>query len=56
VHAIKIIGWRVENGFNFRISVKFWNEEEVIALYFKNSRGSNEFGIENSVNAGESKL
>ncbi len=55
-HAIKMIGWGVENGVKFWWVVNSWNNEWGENGLFKIRRGSNECGIENSVNAGLPKL
>ena len=55
-HAIKMIGWGVENGVKYCLCVNSWNEEWGDSGIFKIHRGSNECGIDNSVNAGEPKL
>ena len=51
-HAIKMIGWGVENGVKYWLCVNSWNNEWGDNGFFKIKRGSNECGIENSVNAG----
>ena len=51
-HAIKMIGWGVENGVKYWLCVNSWNDEWGDGGLFKIKRGSNECGIENSVNAG----
>ena len=55
-HAIKLIGWGVEDGVKYWLCVNSWNEEWGDGGLFKIKRGSNECGIENSVNAGLAKL
>jgi cathepsin B len=55
-HAIKIIGWGVENGENHWIVVNSWNEDWGDRGTFKIRRGTNECGIEGGVVAGIPKL
>ena len=55
-HAIKMIGWGVENGEKYWLCVNSWNDEWGDNGLFKIKRGSNECGIESSVNAGDPKL
>lgn len=55
-HAIKIIGWGVENGTKYWLIVNSWNEGWGDKGTFKILRGSNHCGIENSSNAGVVKL
>mmetsp|Transcript_12437 Transcript_12437/g.31219 ORF Transcript_12437/g.31219 Transcript_12437/m.31219 type:complete len:351 (-) Transcript_12437:95-1147(-) len=52
-HAIKMIGWGVENGTPYWLCVNSWNESWGENGTFKILRGSNECGIEGSVVAGE---
>jgi len=49
---VRIIGWGVENGVKYWLCVNSWNEEWGEKGLFRILRGSNECGIENSVNAG----
>jgi cathepsin B len=55
-HAIKMIGWGVENGVKYWLCVNSWNDEWGDKGLFKIRRGNNECGIENSVNAGLAKM
>ena len=55
-HAIKMIGWGVEDGVKYWLCVNSWNDEWGDKGLFKIKRGNNECGIENSVNAGVPKL
>ena len=55
-HAIKILGWGVEDGVKYWLCVNSWNEEWGDKGFFKIKRGSNESGIENNAYAGMPKL
>ena len=55
-HAIKIIGWGVENGVKYWLCVNSWNDEWGDKGFFKIIRGTNDCGIENNAYAGEPKL
>lgn len=52
-HAIKMIGWGVENGTPYWLCVNSWNPTWGEQGTFKILRGSNECGIEGSVVAGD---
>jgi cathepsin B len=51
-HAIKMIGWGVDNGTPYWICVNSWNDSWGEKGTFRILRGSNECGIEGSVVAG----
>ena len=51
-HAIKIIGWGVENGVKYWQCVNSWNDEWGDKGFFKILRGTNDCGIENTAYAG----
>ena len=55
-HAIKIIGWGIENGVSFWTVVNSWNDSWGDQGTFKILRGVNHVGIEASVVAGIPKL
>ena len=55
-HAIKILGWGVEDGVKYWLCANSWNEEWGDKGFFKIKRGSNESGIENYAYAGMPKL
>jgi len=55
-HAIKIIGWGVENGTPYWNIANSWNIEWGDNGYFKMLRGKDECGIEGGVVAGMAKL
>lgn len=52
-HAIKMIGWGVDNGTPYWICVNSWNDTWGEKGTFRILRGSNECGIEGSVVAGD---
>lgn len=52
-HAIKMIGWGVENGTPYWLCVNSWNDSWGEKGTFKILRGKNECGIESSVVAGD---
>ncbi|CAG9770812.1 unnamed protein product [Ceutorhynchus assimilis] len=51
-HAVKMLGWGVENGVKYWLMANSWNERWGEAGYFKILRGHNEAGIELWVDAG----
>jgi len=51
-HAIKILGWGVENGEDYWLVANSWNPEWGNEGYFKIARGTDECGIEDGVVAG----
>ena len=55
-HAIKIIGWGVENGVKYWLCVNSWNDEWGDKGFFKIIRGTNDCGIENNAYAGLPKI
>lgn len=55
-HAIKLIGWGVENGAKYWIAVNSWNDGWGDNGTFKILRGSNHLGIEGDVVGGIPKL
>ncbi|KAJ8728191.1 hypothetical protein PYW08_016576 [Mythimna loreyi] len=52
-HAIKILGWGVENGLKYWLVANSWNTHWGDKGYFKILRGENHCGIEGEVVAGE---
>lgn len=51
-HAVKILGWGVENDVPYWLVANSWNEDWGDKGFFKIRRGTNECGIENDINAG----
>jgi len=51
-HAIKILGWGVENGTAYWTVANSWNEDWGNKGFFKIKRGTDECGIEGQVVAG----
>jgi C1A family cysteine protease len=54
-HAVKFVGWGVEDGTKYWLVANSWNPSWGDQGYFKIVKGSNECGIEASVNAGVPK-
>ena len=54
-HAIRIVGWGVENNEKYWIIANSWNPSWGENGYFRILRGVNECGIESQGNAGEPK-
>ena len=55
-HAIKIVGWGVENGTPYWLVANSWNEDWGNKGFFRIKRGSNECGIEGQIVAGIPQL
>lgn len=55
-HAIKIVGWGVEDGTPYWRVANSWNEDWGDKGYFKIKRGNNECGIEGQIVAGIPKI
>ena len=55
-HAVKIVGWGVENGAPYWLVANSWRVEWGDAGFFKILRGSNECGIEGNIVAGLPEL
>ncbi|XP_044754716.1 cathepsin B-like [Coccinella septempunctata] len=51
-HAVKILGWGIENGTKYWLVANSWNEDWGDKGFFKILRGSDECGIEDGVVAG----
>jgi len=55
-HAVKILGWGVEDSTPYWLVANSWNEDWGDKGYFKILRGKNECGIESGIVAGAPKL
>jgi len=51
-HAIKLLGWGVENGTAYWLAANSWNADWGDKGFFKILRGQNECGIENDIHGG----
>ncbi|XP_022101486.1 cathepsin B-like [Acanthaster planci] len=52
-HAVKILGWGVENGVDYWLVANSWNTDWGDKGFFKILRGKNECGIEEAITAGQ---
>jgi len=55
-HAVKILGWGVEDSTPYWLVANSWNEDWGDKGYFKIQRGNNECGIESGIVAGAPKV
>lgn len=55
-HAIKILGWGVENGVKYWLIANSWNSDWGENGYFRFLRGEDHLGIESDVVAGLPKF
>ena len=55
-HAVKIIGWGVEDGEDYWLVANSWNADWGDKGFFKILKGVNECGIEGQIVAGKSKM
>jgi cathepsin B len=55
-HAIKILGWGVENSTPYWLVANSWNQDWGDNGFFKILRGKDECGIESGIVAGAPKL
>ena len=55
-HAVKMLGWGVENGTIFWLCANSWNSEWGSNGFFKILRGRNECGIEDDGTTGTPKF
>ena len=52
-HAVRIIGWGIENGIKYWLVANSWNEDWGMSGLFKIKKGSNEVGFESHIAAGK---
>ena len=55
-HAVKIIGWGVDNGVKYWLCANSWGKSWGENGFFRIKRGTNECGIESSITTGLAKL
>ena len=55
-HAIRILGWGVEDGTDYWLVANSWNPDWGDNGFFKIKRGSDECGIESNIGAGMAKF
>lgn len=55
-HAVKMVGWGVDNGEKYWLIANSWNTDWGLDGFFKIARGNNECGIESQIVAGAPKL
>jgi len=55
-HAMKIIGWGIEEGVHYWLCVNSWNTAWGDKGLFKILRGNNECEIQNEITAGRMKV
>lgn len=51
-HAVKIIGWGVENNIDYWLVANSWNTDWGDNGFFKIKRGNDECGFEGEISAG----
>lgn len=55
-HAVRMLGWGVENGTPYWLIANSWNTDWGNNGFFKIQRGNDECGVESEVTAGLPKL
>ncbi|VDM70138.1 unnamed protein product, partial [Strongylus vulgaris] len=56
VHAVKLLGWGVENGTKFWLGANSWSEDWGEKGYFRFLRGENHCDFEQGISAGLFRL